>query len=70
MNKPLKTQMNSDASVGGEEHLLDEQVRVGLEGNFERGWDIAEELKRVSPDCFRSQFNRAWYEMMRGDTLL
>lgn len=49
--------------------LLDEQVAAGLRGDFERGWEIAEELARVSPACNRAAFNRAWYEMMRGDLL-
>lgn len=49
--------------------LLDQQVEAGLRGDFERGWEIAEELARVSPTCNRAKFNRAWYEMRRGDLL-
>lgn len=49
--------------------LLDEQVAAGLRGNFQRGWEIAEELARKTPDCHRAAFNRAWYEMMRGNLL-
>ncbi|MBY0414336.1 MAG: hypothetical protein K2Q18_09225, partial [Bdellovibrionales bacterium] len=49
--------------------LLDEQVAAGLRGDFKRGWEIAEELKRTHPNCNRAKFNRAWYEMMRGDLL-
>ncbi len=49
--------------------LLDQQVRAGIEGDFARGWEIAEELRRVSPACRRAAFNRAWYMMMRGDLL-
>jgi hypothetical protein len=49
--------------------LLDQQVRAGIEGNFERGWEIAEQLRKTSPTCRRAQFNRAWYMMMRGDLL-
>lgn len=48
-------------------HPLEEQVQAGLRGDFARGWEIAEELARVSPTCNRAAFNRAWYEMMRGD---
>lgn len=47
--------------------LLDEQVQAGLRGDFKRGWEIAEELMRTHPHCNRAKFNRAWYEMMRGD---
>ncbi|MBS1969552.1 MAG: hypothetical protein JSU04_04570 [Bdellovibrionales bacterium] len=49
--------------------LLDEQVAAGLRGDFQRGWEIAEELARTTPDCHRAAFNRAWYEMMRGNLL-
>jgi hypothetical protein len=52
-----------------EMHLLDQQVKAGIEGDFARGWEIAEELRRTSPDCHRAGFNRAWYMMMRGDLL-
>ncbi|UOF00998.1 glycosyltransferase family protein [Bdellovibrio reynosensis] len=50
-------------------HLLDQQVAAGLNGDFARGWAIAEELRQLNPHCNRSKFNRAWYEMMRGDLL-
>lgn len=49
--------------------LLDQQVEAGLRGDFARGWEIAEELARTTPHCNRAKFNRAWYEMMRGDLL-
>lgn len=49
--------------------LLSEQVEVGLRGDFERGWKIAEELRSMAPHCRRATFNRGWYEMMRGDLL-
>lgn len=49
--------------------LLDEQVAAGLRGDFKRGLEIAEELKRTYPNCNRAKFNRAWYEMMKGDLL-
>lgn len=49
--------------------LLDEQVQAGLRGDFTRGWEIAALLKEQYPHCHRAKFNRAWYEMMRGDLL-
>ena len=49
--------------------LLDEQLKAGLEGNFERGWEIAKQLEKERPDCNRSAFNRGWYLMQRGDLL-
>ena len=50
-------------------HPLDEQLAAGLRGDFERGWELAQELERLSPACNRAAFNRAWYYMMRGDLL-
>jgi len=47
--------------------LLDEQLKVGLEGNFERGWEITQQLEIERPNCNRAAFNRGWYLMMRGD---
>jgi len=49
--------------------LLDEQLEAGIHGDFDRAWQIAEELARISPGCNRAAFNRAWYEMRRGDLL-
>ncbi|MDG0815787.1 glycosyltransferase family protein [Bdellovibrio svalbardensis] len=49
--------------------LLNEQVAAGLRGDFQRGWQIAEELKSVAPLCRKAAFNRGWYEMNRGDLL-
>lgn len=50
-----------------EKHPLDLQVEAGLRGDFKRGRELADYLKRVTPDCHRAAFNRAWYEMMAGD---
>ena len=50
-------------------HLLDQQLMAGIRGDFAKGWEIAEHLRRSSPNCQRARFNRAWYEMMRGDLL-
>lgn len=49
--------------------LLDEQVAAGLRGDFARGLEIAEELARTSSECHRAAFNRAWYEMRKGNLL-
>jgi hypothetical protein len=49
--------------------LLDEQVAAGLRGDFTRGWEIAQELERLNPQCNRAAFNRAWYEMRQGNLL-
>jgi len=49
--------------------LLDKQLEAGLEGNFERGWEIAQQLERERPNCNRAAFNRGWYMMQRNDLL-
>ena len=49
--------------------LLDEQLAEGLKGNFERGWEIAQQLEKERPNCNRSAFNRGWYLMQLGDLL-
>jgi len=49
------------------DRLLNEQLAAGLRGDFQRGWDLAEELHRLDPNNQRAAFNRSWYEMMRGD---
>ncbi len=49
--------------------LLDEQVAAGLRGDFKRGREIADQLKREMPECNRAAFNRAWYELMDGKLL-
>lgn len=52
-----------------EKHLLDQQLEASLHGDFELGWKLSQELERLSPYCHRSAFNRAFYEMRRGDLL-
>ena len=52
-----------------DKNLLDEQVEAGLRGNFERGWEIAEYFRQTQPDNPAANFNRGWYEMMRGNLL-
>lgn len=49
--------------------LLDQQLQAGLHGDFKTGWEIAEQLRVATPNCNRAKFNRAWYEMMRGNLL-
>lgn len=49
--------------------LLDAQLAAGLRGDFEEGWRLANELETIAPEDPRPKFNRAWYEMMRGNLL-
>ena len=47
-----------------EPELLDMQVEAGLRGDFEKGWEIAQQ---ADPDDNRASFNRGWYELRRGN---
>ncbi len=49
--------------------LLDDQLEAGLNGDFEKGWKIAQRLILETPDCPRAAFNRGWYELQRGKLL-
>lgn len=49
--------------------LLDTQVEVGIHGDFEKGWLIAQQLEKETPDCQRAAFNRGWYFLQRGNLL-
>lgn len=50
-------------------HKLDQQLEAGLHGNFSLGWKLAEEMAMEVPVDPRSNFNRGWYEMHRGNHL-
>jgi len=47
-----------------EPDLLDLQVEAGLRGDFEKGWELAQQ---ADPDDNRASFNRGWYELRRGN---
>ncbi len=49
--------------------LIDQQLISGLRGDFKKGQQLADELKRLSPTCNKAAFNRAWYEMRNGNLL-
>ena len=44
--------------------LLDMQLEAGLRGDFEKGWEIAQQ---ADPADNRASFNRGWYELRRGN---
>ena len=43
--------------------LLDLQLEAGLRGDFDRGWEIAQQLPE---DNDRAAFNRGWYVLRQG----
>jgi len=47
--------------------LLDKQLQVGLKGDFEEAWRIAQILEKERPQCNRAAFNRGWYVLSHGD---
>lgn len=50
-------------------HPLDIQLAHGLQGNFEEGWKIAQELAMQEPKNHRAAFNRGWYVLRNGHLL-
>jgi hypothetical protein len=44
--------------------LLDLQLEAGLHGDFDKGWEIAQQAK---PDDCRALFNKGWYLLRRGE---
>ena len=54
--------------------MLSEMVKAGIDGNFEKGWEISEELlknKHLQSDenNHRAAFNRGWYLLRQGKLL-
>jgi len=47
---------------------LDEQLKANLEGNFELGWKLVQELEQERPNCNRCAFNRGWM-LLRNNQL-
>ena len=49
--------------------LIDIQLEAGIHGDFERGWEIAQQLEKETPTCDRAAFNRGWYLLRQGKLL-
>ena len=49
--------------------LIDKQLEAGIQGDFEKGWLISEQLKKETPTCQRASFNRGWYLLRQGKLL-
>jgi len=50
-------------------NLLDDQVQALFDGEYEKAWEIAEQLERERPEDNRAAFNRGWYLMRMGKLL-
>lgn len=60
-------------------HLIDQELNFMLHGEFDKGWEISEELEALGPDRIkdpqgkinpemwtRHQFNRGWFLLQQG----
>lgn len=62
-------------------HKIDEALKLSLEGNHKKAWEISEELEKLGPDkipdlngnpgnldiWMRHSFNRGWHILQKGD---
>ncbi len=46
---------------------LDRQLQANIEGNFELGWQLVQELEKERPECNRCAFNRGWMLLRNGE---
>lgn len=58
-------EMNRDKIV--EKDKLDIQLQANIEGDFETGWKLCQELERERPHCNRCAFNRGWMLLQKGE---
>tara|TARA_R110002020_G_scaffold42625_1_gene124617 strand:+ start:1249 stop:2229 length:981 start_codon:yes stop_codon:yes gene_type:complete len=49
--------------------LLNQQYKASINGQFEKGWKLLEQMKKEDPDCPRAAFNRGWYLLQKGELL-
>ena len=45
---------------------LDLQLEAGRRGDFQKAWEIAQQLERTEPQNHRAAYNRGLYTLMRG----
>jgi hypothetical protein len=45
---------------------IDLQLAASKMGDFEKGWEIAQELARLKPNDNRAAYNRGWYLLRQG----
>ena len=49
--------------------LIDIQLEASIHGDFEKGWDIVQQLEKENPADDRAAFNRGWYLLRQGKLL-
>ncbi len=47
-------------------HKLDLQLESFLMGDFDRAWELSEEMEQEIPHCHRAAFNRGWHLLFQG----
>lgn len=48
---------------------LDLQLKCVLDGDFDKAWELSEEMEKETPGCHRAAFNRGWHLLRRGEFL-
>ena len=48
-------------------HKLDLQLQSFLMGDFDRAWELSEEMEKEIPHYHRAAFNRGWHLLHRGE---
>lgn len=46
--------------------LLDLQLEASQRGDFQKGWEIAQQIEKTEPDNHRAAYNRGLYVLMQG----
>ena len=60
---------NDKPEPAKENKLLDLQLAAGIRGDFKKGWELAQQIEKETPDCPRAAFNRGWYLLRQGKLL-
>jgi len=67
MSQDKESNELNDVNDVNELDKLDEQLKANLEGNFELGWKLCQELEQERPNCNRCAFNRGWMLLRNGE---
>jgi len=60
---------NDKPELVKEDKLIDLQLAAGIQGDFKKGWELAQQIEKETPDCPRAAFNRGWYLLHQGKLL-
>ena len=51
------------------ENPIDLQLAAGIRGDFKKGWELAQQMEKETPNSHRAAFNRGWYLLRQGKLL-